>query len=537
MKLTLTGRNSRTIAKTVVAAMLLTTLVPGVWADHESDIIGGDDAIKINPDFSPTITFDNPILSALGFTPEPVNIVIPSLGAALSQAISASNRPSVLTPYAGQLGGDPDEPVFDTLGSLVTNKATTIGKGNLGLGLSYQHSEFDEFDGEPIGKSVGFADTRDPTRSDLAPVSDPIFGEQGQGVLEVSEELAVSEVKFTADVVTLSITYGLLDRLDIGALIPYIFLRTEGRANYQITTRVLRVDENTGAVTVLDPRTTRKFKGGWDEDFNGFGDIILFTKLQILSQAGVIGETHRPAPLDLAAQLEVKLPTGDEGEFLGTGKTDVAIRLLGQRTITETVLLRGEVGFNRSGLDNDFNTWEWKTGVEWQPLLALAFSAEVIGAWSDEFDTILDGVIGAKYNFPRDLSVFGGVRFPLNDNGLRFDYAPIIGIEKTFQRPFSREADMASLPPRELPEFQPIETPAQPVMQAAPQVPPVQQQPPPAPVAAPAPAAAPVQSALPPEYIVETAPAKIDTAPAPGLPLPQGRNYSNDAKGSTGGRD
>src|SRR5207249_1866635 len=58
------------------------------------------------------------------------------LGAALSSAVSAANRPSVLTPYAGIIGTSKEsgELVLDTFGSLTANKATTIGQGNLAAG-------------------------------------------------------------------------------------------------------------------------------------------------------------------------------------------------------------------------------------------------------------------------------------------------------------------------------------------------------------------------------------------------------------------
>lgn len=515
-------------------------------AANNDELIGGHDAIRLNPDFSPNIKLNFSSETALNL-PGLANFTVPvtiqnQLGAALSQAVSASNRPSVLTPYAGQLSSDPNQPVFDSLGSLVTNKATTIGKGNFGIGVSYQHSRFTQFNGSNIGKVAEFNQKLPPNFATVTFVNDPIFGNQTTSVVANSEEnLDVTRVSFTADVFTLALTYGLLDRLDVGALVPYIFIRTTGRANFQVHTTVSGSINGSPNGTILSQ--TSKFKGGWDVDSSGFGDVILFSKLQILSQAGAIGSQHTPAPIDLAAQLEVKLPTGAESKFLGTGKTDVALRLLAQRSILENIIIRSEIGYNRSGLSNDFNTIEYRLGAEWAPIVPLAFSAEVIGSYSHAFHNVLDGVVGTKYLFPNDFSIFAGLRVPLNENGLRFRYAPIVGVEKTFHH-FLQRTDMASLPPREMPEFKPAPAPAAaPAAQAAPIAPWPGAQPQPvaattkAPgAAAPAPTSADAKPAMPPDYVFTPVQPGQPTQP---LPLPAGRNYGNGAneKSGAGGRE
>jgi hypothetical protein len=268
-------------------------------------------------------------------------------------------------------------------------------------------------------------------------------------------------VEFTADVITLALTYGVLNNLDVGALVPYVLLNRQGDVDLTVsaagTVTITPTDPTvaptTEAVSTVNPVTV---SDDFDDDFDGFGDIILFVKLQLLSETGLIGDS--PAPLDLALQVELKLPTGDEDEFLGTGDTDVAGRLILQKEIIQPLLrVRGEVGYNVSGTGSEFDTVEGKLGLEFVALPSLAFSVEAIVQDSDEFGSIIDGVVGAKLNTFFESSIFGGVRFPLNDNGLRSSIAPIIGLEKTFRRPFGGDT-LDDLPPRDLPpDYVPFE--------------------------------------------------------------------------------
>lgn len=526
-------------------------LVPARRASAQ-DLIGGGDAIPINPNFrvegadffNQIVAGSPPTLRDLiltNFSPDVIRERISpdiqtTLGAALSQAISSSNRPSVLTPYAGILGGEGESFVFDSFGSLVTNKASTIGKGNFGLGVSYQHSRFKDFNGAPIGDFAS-AESNQRSPRDIIEVSDPFLGDS-LIVLEsaFASTLDVKDVEFTADVVTIALTYGLMDHLDVGALVPLINLRNEGNAAYKITQSlsVTQINE-LGEVQLVNARQTDKFYGSWDRDYSGPGDVILFAKQQLMSQAGLMGEKAWKAPLDLAATAELKLPTGDENKFLGTGKTDFALRVIAQREIIPARMrARAELGYNISGLGSEFSSFDYKFGMEYVATTALAFSGEVIGSRSDAFHHIVDGVLGAKYNFPHDVAVFGGFRFPISDNGLRFDWAPIIGVEKTFVRPFERKQPEAEAAPTAEPpaEGQPAPAPA-PGEEGAPEFTPLESAPAPAPAPGGAPEFTPIDQA--PQGAAPAQPAEAPKqaeapkpAPKPAKPadLPEGLEFT-----------
>ncbi|MCL5269442.1 MAG: hypothetical protein M1457_02560 [bacterium] len=530
----------RRLKSRLAAAAVLLCLAAGLTAHAgPNDIIGGKNIVPINPDFKPsTVLYSldasgNLILDGSG---NPIDIVtnpvtsgilnsigmsnilsfqisVPvQLGAALAQSISAGNRPSVLTPYGGILAGEGENVIFDSFGSLVTNKATTLGRGKFGIGLSYQHSKFDQFDGKPIGNLLN-----------QSTVSVENLSGNFAGVDLVTDEpfitrtdMRVRDVEFKADVVTLSLTYGLLESLDVGALIPYIWLNTSGRAEMKIDQSVHIQPVDPTNPFFISGASSRKFRGKWDRDYDGIGDVILFTKWQIISQAGL--PKRIKGPVDLALQFEVKLPTGNEDKFLGTGKTDVALRMLLQRALSDRLRVRGELGYNRSGLGNSFNTVEYKVGGEYMITVNLAGSVEVIGNYSEEYHNIIDIIGGLKYSISRDLKVFAGLRGPLNDNGLRYPYSPILGVEYTFSR--GPRAEMASLQPTPAeaatpaaaPEAKPVEQPAKPAegqfIQTAPLT-----------VEKPAAVATPVAQPAP----AVSVPAPAGPPPAASLPLPTGR--------------
>lgn len=458
--------------------LLVLTLAPmSVVMAGPNDLVGGDEVIPINPDYSPTVqlqvtggtlpvdeSFAAQLTGAANISRAASTANV--LSAALSQSLSAANRPSVLTPYAGILKWSEGEIVYDTFGSIIANKANTIGKGKLGIGISYQYAEFNEFDGEDIGKLA------DGTVSATGNVNlggteiIPGVAIERDANISRTVELKARDVEFEADVITLALTYGLLENLDIGALVPYIFLTTRGKIIAEVTesgsgrfgifntttgdpiegTVFLNVDAFTGSVD-----DEEKF----DRDFDGIGDIILFTKWQILSQQGLPKRVE--APLDMALQLEVKLPTGDDEEFLGTGETDVALRVLLQRMVSQNIIARGEIGYNYSGINSEFSTVEAKLGGEYQITPKVSVSGEFIYSYSEEFESIIDAVVGTKLAITRDFRVFGGVRFPLNDNGLRYDWSPIVGMEYTFS-PRVRSDSIEEMPD-EMPEEMPDEMP------------------------------------------------------------------------------
>jgi hypothetical protein len=166
---------------------------------------------------------------------------------------------------------------------------------------------------------------------------------------------------------------------------------------------------------------------------------------------------------------EVRLPTGDEDNLLGTGKTSARVVAgLSTRGSTGSVSVNG--GYTFGGLTDEFNV---AAGAE-VALLAqkqLTVSFDVIsqtlrdtvvdpeqlvshdamgfvnappneprrvivsyGFWSRGSTTLLRAAAGAKYHLGNNFLLTGSVMFRLNDQGYQAKVVPFIGLERTWIR-------------------------------------------------------------------------------------------------------
>jgi hypothetical protein len=170
------------------------------------------------------------------------------------------------------------------------------------------------------------------------------------------------------------------------------------------------------------PRST----GGGDE--TGIGDIILRTKYNLLRD--------RPGLPDLAIVGDIKLPTGDEDELLGTGDTNLRALLVVSRTFG---LLTPHVNFGYEWTTggSEQNNVRYVAGLDARVLPSLTLAADVLGRWEPSGDGIGDSIVdlglGARWNIFRTFLLNAGVQLPLNRNkGLRANVIWTVGVENTF---------------------------------------------------------------------------------------------------------
>jgi hypothetical protein len=206
-------------------------------------------------------------------------------------------------------------------GPSFAERALTIGKGRFSSGLSYQHVSFDQFEGLDLQGGARFylqhneccpGQTADGTPNPNAAVTpstdvNPYF----EGDL-VKAEL---NLKASTDTAVIFANYGLSNSFDLAVSIP--FVRVELDAS--MTSTILRL------ATTNDPRI-HSFGGSSPDtrvtretgSASGLGDISIRGKWRFL-----------PAPGGgMAADLDLRLPTGNEQELLGTGATRVKLGLI-----------------------------------------------------------------------------------------------------------------------------------------------------------------------------------------------------------------
>lgn len=173
-----------------------------------------------------------------------------------------------------------------------------------------------------------------------------------KGALDIRGELAETSTIFneTLPAITARIKmeqlrsglffrYGLTDRLEVAAEIPALY-RYRGFLNGAIT-QVERLTsgeapargqlKNVGFAYNLSKNGRTLFSGS--EGQLGLGDISLYGKYQILTE-----QAWAPA---VSLRLGVKVPSGDEGRFFGSGHTDLGAGLAVEKKLWDRVILYG----------------------------------------------------------------------------------------------------------------------------------------------------------------------------------------------------
>jgi Putative MetA-pathway of phenol degradation len=225
------------------------------------------------------------------------------------------------------------------------------------------------------------------------------------------------------DVFALFATYGLTRNWDVGVVLPivHLHLRADAQATIVRNSPISQRVHNFGPQSD-PPRST----GGGDE--TGIGDIILRTKYNFLRD--------RPRWPDLALVGDIKLPTGDEDDLLGTGDTNLRALLVASRSfgwLTPHV----NFGFEWTTAGSEQNNVRYVAGVDARVHPRLTVAVDVLGRWEPNGDGIGDQIVdlglGAKWNIFQTFLLNAGVQFPLNRNeGLRANVIWTVGIENTF---------------------------------------------------------------------------------------------------------
>jgi hypothetical protein len=193
------------------------------------------------------------------------------------------------------------------LGPVFSERAETVGKHKLGLALNYTLVQYDTINGydldnltsnDPNGPGDHIAVCASPT------LCEPVLGS--------------AHIDLEAQIVSLSVTYGLASNLDVNLVLPLV--RT-----YLSTSTTF---------TGPDPRATSdpryfpfSFADHASEASTGIGDLLLRAKYLI---------THG-GPADVAGGLALSIPTGDRQDFQGTGDTLVGLALYASHTYAERV--------------------------------------------------------------------------------------------------------------------------------------------------------------------------------------------------------
>jgi hypothetical protein len=274
-------------------------------------------------------------------TPTEIGVAVPNnlvgLKPNFNQALPFSTLASTLSasiatelsviPIASPASGvitriDPDTgaelPVSSTLGPIFTERGETIGKHKFFIGFSNQDFHFTSLNGQDLRGLRLLLDTGGrPTGLTSSGVTLTTYpATAGTGV----------DVRLGQNIAFL--TYGLTDRLDVSVGLPIVHASISGEAtNAQIyigdgTGQSGQANTNCWCLDTFTPGVAPVNRSGLQlpgvinnvsASHTGFGDMLLRGK----------GTVIRRNNLALALGADLRVPTGDAHEYLGTGATAI----------------------------------------------------------------------------------------------------------------------------------------------------------------------------------------------------------------------
>jgi hypothetical protein len=219
-----------------------------------------------------------------------------------------------------------------TFGPAFAERAATVGKQKLSMGMNYQHARYSTLDGRDLKNGdIKFYLLHQP----LTPAS----------FVEGDVVEAALRMTLTSDTTVFYANYGITNSLDLGVAVPL------ERVKMDLTYRAKILDF---ATKVTDPTRHLFGNGSKTQDFTasgdaaGVGDVVVRAKYAFLrKEAG-----------GLAAGLDLRLPTGDDRNMLGTGASQTELFLIGSAP-RGRVVPHANLGYTFSsggaGVSNQFN--------------------------------------------------------------------------------------------------------------------------------------------------------------------------------------
>jgi hypothetical protein len=212
----------------------------------------------------------------------------------------------------------------EDLGPILTERANTTGRHKIRLGFSYQRFSFSSLDGTSLHKvEASFTHIKDPagdSTNGIVTTSDCSIGGQPPVSGSTNESLCgfvrdridtVTDVNLGLNQYTVSATFGLTSRIDVSLAIPIINVGMDVNSTAKIIDNSNTNDHQFNPMNVPSCSATPCLQATFSssKSATGIGDIVLRAK-------GVVWSGERAA---VAVAADLRLPTGDEQNFLGSG--------------------------------------------------------------------------------------------------------------------------------------------------------------------------------------------------------------------------
>jgi hypothetical protein len=330
-----------------------------------------------------------------------------------------------------------------SFGPILAERAETIGKDKFTAGFSFQHFRFTSIDGADLNSLPSVFRHTQTT-------ADP----------NIKKDIITTRTQIDSqiDQFTAFFTYGVGSKVDLSVAIPVVDAKLSAVSAANIR-RVGTLNDTT-IHFFLDANGNKTDHKTFSAagTASGLGDVLVRTKATILeTSAAWIG-----------AGVDLRLPTGDAYNFLGSGTLGVKpFVIISGRTqkITPHVnigyqwngssILAGDIVTGARGhLPNQFT---WTAGFDAGISPKLSFAFDMLGQtilnagavqrftftaadgsqWDDtgfvrQNSHLVNGSAGFKINPVSTLLISFNVLFKVNDAGLRSQAVPLVGVAYSF---------------------------------------------------------------------------------------------------------
>ena len=349
--------------------------------------------------------------------------------------------------------------IIDSLGPIFAENAETLGRGKFNIGFNNTILTLDQFRGLDL----------DDIRFTFAHQDIPITGILGDNPNESDTLDLLLDLDVDANISAFYGSYGLTENFDVGIAIPVVHVDIGGSAKATINSFTFAqsgvanhrfgIDQETGE-PILDATVP------YGDDAFGIGDVALRFKYGFLKDFDV----------NLAFLLDIRLPTGDEDDFLGTGDTNIKLTEIFSKNIGDTTV-RVNLSYERRSADLDSDEIEFVVGFDHKLNDALTVAFDVLGDFdlnddeainlfpgsemivdrsgpdddedgvpdntntrivdlsnvpSDDKDNEVNLSVGFRYAPSERYNLLANILLPLNDDGLRSEVTPTFGISVNF---------------------------------------------------------------------------------------------------------
>jgi hypothetical protein len=339
----------------------------------------------------------------------------------------------------------------ESFGPIFAERAETIGKGKWNFGVKYLRFRYDAID--DLGLDDGDLEmsfTHLDTNQDGTTVATTYEGD----LIRAEARLALAN-----DTTVVSGQVGLTDRIDVTVAVPVVKVDLEAALDTRIDRLATEGFEDPPAH--LFPNGTDRASFVSTGSASGVGDVLVRAKWNLARQPG----------RGLAAALEVRLPTGEEEELLGTGATQTRLALIGSASFGRFAphVNAGYAVYSGDGpqgveLPDEASLalgFDWAAhprvtiaaDLLWRTLFdanqlrveevthlykrwdATAISQTLrptLGAEQEDLD-LLAGTVGCKLNLFGQVLLTADLLWSLSSDGLRdADVVPLIGLDYSF---------------------------------------------------------------------------------------------------------